>query len=933
MSLIISEDDYLAHYGILRKSGRYPWGSGQTQHERNKTFLDTVNALKKSGSTDAEIAKMFDSPEQRFTVSDLRNLKTIALNEQKQADISQAQKLKDKGLSNVAIGERMGKNESSVRALLAPGAAEKAQILKSTTDMLRRQVDEKGMVDVGSHVAAGLGLSNEKLATAITALREEGYHVQYPKVPQLGTIHETTLKVLAHPNIAPKEVYAAAKTGGIRGIQEHSYDGGQTFSKNAPVLSVSSKRLQVVYKEDGGDKADGVIYVRPGAKDLDMGHSRYVQARIAIDGTHYLKGMAVIKDDLPDGVDMQFHTNKSNTGNKLDALKKLNRDDTGGIDHTNPFGADFSQLPKYDKHGREINNTTRSAVNRVNEEGQWDKWSKTLSTQFLSKQSPELAREQLDMTYERRKNELSEILRLTNPAIKQKLLETYADEADSAAYKMKAQALPRQRTQVILPLNSLKETEIYAPNFNNGERVVLVRHPHGGKFEIPELTVNNKNREAIRTLGRQPKDAVGIHHKVAQRLSGADFDGDTVLVIPNNAGRIKTERPLAGLKGFDPQHLYGPHDGMKTIDGGTYDAKTKTVDYHGRNPNAQTKQTQMGIVSNLITDMTIKGANHDELAAAVRHSMVVIDAEKHHLDYKRSARENGIPALIKKYQPRAEDQPTGRDGGAATLISRAKKEVEVPRRRGRSSTEGGPIDRVTGERKFTPTGESYVSRRTGKTVIPTEKVNKLLETKSAHELSSGSRIETIYADHSDRIRALANQARRELVNTKSIRVSESAKRTYAPQVESLNHKLAVAVQNSPRERQAQIIANHIYNQKLEANPGLDSADKKKLRSRALLEGRARAGASKTLVDITDDEWKAIQAGAISHSKLEQILNHTDVEKLRERATPRTPRVLSSSQQARAKSMLALGYTQADVAAQLGVSLTTLKNVVINGGEG
>ena len=48
----------------------------------------------------------------------------------------------------------------------------------------------------------------------------------------------------------------------------------------------------------------------------------------------------------------------------------------------------------------------------------------------------------------------------------------------------------------------------------------------------------------------------------------------------------------------------------------------------------------MGDVSNLITDMTIKGANNDELARAVRHSMVVIDSEKHNLDVKASARDN-----------------------------------------------------------------------------------------------------------------------------------------------------------------------------------------------------------------------------------------------------------------------------------------------------
>ena len=52
----------------------------------------------------------------------------------------------------------------------------------------------------------------------------------------------------------------------------------------------------------------------------------------------------------------------------------------------------------------------------------------------------------------------------------------------------------------------------------------------------------------------------------------------------------------------------------------------------------------MGKISNLITDMTLLGASEDKLARAVRHSMVVIDDEKHHLDYKQSEKDNNIAA-------------------------------------------------------------------------------------------------------------------------------------------------------------------------------------------------------------------------------------------------------------------------------------------------
>src|SRR6185436_8830734 len=185
---------------------------------------------------------------------------------------------------------------------------------------------------------------------------------------------------------------------------------------------------------------------------------------IAVDGTHYIKGMAMYKDDMPPGVDVVFNTNKRNTGNKLDALKELKRDKDGNIDQDNPFGASISR-----QHG---------VMNIVNEEGNWSTWSNNLSSQFLSKQSPALAKNQLDMTYERRKAEYDEIAALTNPTVRKKLLDTFAEDVDSSAVHLQAAALPRQGGHhVILPISSIKENEIHAPNFRDGERVVLVRHP------------------------------------------------------------------------------------------------------------------------------------------------------------------------------------------------------------------------------------------------------------------------------------------------------------------------------------------------------------------------------------------------------------------------------------------------------------------------
>jgi len=879
--------DELAHIGILRKSGRYPWGSGKTPNQRNKMFLDHVEMLRKQGMSDVEIARGFD-----ITTTQLRAMKSIAKNEQRASMASQAQRMKDKGMSNVAIGERLGLNESSVRSLLDPGMKERQEELVTIANMLKDQVAEKKYLDVGAGTENHLGISPTKLKTAVEMLKEDDYDIHYVKVQQLGTGKYTTLRVLVPPGTPYSETYKNQDK--IQAITKYSEDGGRSFLGLHEPLSVNSKRVGVRYADEGGADMDGVIQVRRGVDDVSLGNSKYAQVRIAVDGTHYLKGMAMYSDDLPDGVDLMFNTNKKDTGNKLDAMKKM-KDDPD-----NPFGSVVRQITKPDANGKE---RVVSALNIVNEEGDWTKWSKTLSSQMLSKQTPALAKEQLGLGYDVRKAEFDEIMSLTNPAVRKKLLEAFADGADAAAVHLKAAGLPRTASHVILPINSLKDDEIYAPNYRNGEKVVLIRHPHGGIFEIPELTVNNRNREA-NSIIKNARDAVGINSKVAGRLSGADFDGDTVLVIPNNSQAVKNSKPLAGLKDFDPQKAYPAYPGMKPM-------------------TARAKQQQMGDVSNLITDMTIKKASNDEIARAVRHSMVVIDAEKHNLNYRQSAVDNGIKDLKTKYQggPRA---------GADTLISKAKSEERIPDQKLRPARLGGPIDPATGKKVYVPTGETYTNSQ-GKTVVRTVKTTKMANTDNAYKLSSGTPMEAVYADHANRLKSLANNARKAMVATKTIPYSPSAKQTYANEVASLKGKLNVALKNAPLERQAQLVANRIVSAKRQANPDMEAADLKKIKGQALQEARTRVGAKKSPVDITPSEWEAVQAGAISNNFLSRILDHTDLDQVREMATPRERTVMAPAKLARAKNMLASGYTQAEIADALGVPTSTLNSALIEEG--
>ncbi len=921
---VIDDESTLAHYGTPRHSGRYPWGSGEDPYQSATSFMAAYSELKAKGLTETQIARGLgfyktnskgetltdDKGVELVSTSDLRARISISSNDIRAEKTRTLQKLLDKGMSMSAATRQMGITESSGRALMDPILQERAQRLRVTADIIKKNVDEHKFVDVGKGTENHMGISDTQLKTALAILKTEGYKLHYDNFPQAGTGLLTSFKILTKEEVPWIDAHNAALDNRIHSILEHiDPDTGQLAKNLGPIVSISSKRVGIIYGPDGGDKSDGVMYLRPGVPDISLGHAQYAQVRVQVDNDHYIKGMAYYKDDLPKGIDIMFNTNKKDTGNKLDALKPI---DEKKATPDNPFGSMTREKGYVDPKTGE---TKRSVLNIVNEEGDWYNWSNKFSSQFLSKQTAQLAKAQLDLTQKSKEADLADILALTNPAVKRKLLETFADEADSSAVKLKATGLPRTATHVILPINSLKETEIYAPKYNNGETVVLVRHPHGGIFEIPTLVVNNTNKEAARSI-KGAKDAVGINAKVAERLSGADFDGDTVLVIPNSSGKVKTSPALLALKNFDPRALYKlPDDSLKGLRG-------------AKNPDGL-KQQLMGDVSNLITDMTLKGAHQDEIARAVKHSMVVIDAEKHNLDYKASAIDNNINELKRKYQG---GETGSAKNGASTLISRTTSDLRVPVRKPRPASEGGAVNKVTGEKEYIYTGETYVKRvkdpSTGevlseKVVPKTFKSTKGAETKDAHTLSSGTVIESIYADHANRLKALANKARLESTKIQNIPYSKPAKVAYAEEVKALNAKLNVAEKNAPLERQAQLLARQIINAKLEANPSMDKSDLKKVRGLALTEARSRTGAGKTKIHVQPKEWAAIQSGAITASRLKKIVDNTDVDLLRELATPRNRPIMNGANLALARSMMASGYNAAQVAERFGISTSTL----------
>ena len=886
------EEDILMHYGVKRRSGRYPWGSGDNPYQHGGDFLARVEELQRLGKTEKQIAD-----ELHLSTTDLRMQVRVAKHERRALQADRARSLREDGKTLDEIASILGyANDSSVRALLNENTAANKNKAQATAEILKKELAEKGAIDVGTGVERQLGVSTGVLQEALFILETEGYNRYGVGVPQVNDPKKRTITpVISVPEIDQREVYQNLDL--VKSVGDyHSTDGGESWDKREYPASIDSSRVKILYGDEGGALKDGVIEIRRGVADLDLGDSHYAQVRILVDGTHYLKGMAMYSDDMPDGADIVFNTNKHTGTPKMDVLKKIQDDPD------NPFGA----LIKANGQSHYIDadgNEKLSAINKLKEEGDWDKMSKNLSSQFLSKQPIQLIKKQLDLTYADAADEFSEICSLNNPTVKRKLLLDFADECDSAAVHLKAAALPRQSTQVILPLNAMKETEIFAPNYRDGEKVVLIRYPHGGTFEIPELTVNNKNPTAVSVLGKNIRDAVGINPKVAERLSGADFDGDQVVVI-QTGGRVKIQSTpaLKDLKDFDPKTDYSTEGktGIRLLAKGA------------------ATQRQMGEISNLITDMTLKGATEPEIARAVKHSMVVIDAAKHKLDYRQSEKDNGIAELKKKYQ--GFDDETGHHGGASTLLSRRKQDVEVPERQG-----SGVIDPLTGKVVYKESGRTYVDPRTGKTVAATTKVKRILAVDDVRSMSSGTLQEEAYADYANKMKDLANKARLEYKATPTLKRSASAAKAFEPEVNRLMAALKVAQLNAPLEREAQRIANARVKAKVQANNITDKDEISKIRRAAISDARNSTGASgkRTRITISDGEWTAIQSGAISDTTLSEILRYAEPKTVRERATPRRTTQLSDARISRIKAMANSGHTNAEIAEALGISTSAV----------
>lgn len=842
--------DSLIHYGIKRRSGRYPWGSGKDPHSRSKDIIGMNDDLKSKGYSESDIAKQLG-----LTQRELRSRLSIANDDRKQQILDSVKSKKARGMTDLDISKELGISESSVRNYkkqIEENKVNKYNQRDNISEALRQRVDTDKYIDIGKGVNEQMGVSKYKMDAVISQLKQEGYYVHNIDVKQLTGEGWTTMKILSKE---PDEKIIVKNRFDIKPAQVWTEDGGITMQGLKSIIPVSADKVKIRYDEQGGSDKDGLIEIRRGAKDLDLGESTYAQVRIQIGKGHYLKGMAVYSDDIPKGYDIIFNTNKSEKTPKLEVMKKLEDNPD------NPFGAYISRQ--------------KGALNILSQEGDWDGWANKFSSQFLSKQPLALVNDRIMGTQKRVNAEIEDILNVKNPTARRLLLEQYSDTLVKQQTKLQLDTADKYKAHVIIPMN-LKSNEIYAPNYKNGDVVVLVRYPHGGTFEIPQLIVNNRGKNQIQNA----VDAVGINSKVAAKLSGADFDGDTVYIINNNSKKIKSSPSLKTLENFDP--------------------KEYKVDHVTISPRH--KQKQMGIVSNLITDMTIKGATTEEIGRAVRHSMVVIDSEKHKLDWKNSARYHGIAALSAKYQ-RSIDPITGKPkGGASTLISRSGSEIRV------------------------------LNEKTGRL----ERKPLISQVEDARKLSSGTPVENLYAGYANYLKNKSASTKTISETIKDIPQDKNKSKEYLPEIQSLRKKIADAVSKHPNERAAQLMANKEYQSKIKQYPDkYDNREaKNKLKDQVLASARVKTGRTTTdeygnkrlsYFKLTDKEWEAINSNAVSPSLVKQVFKHVDSQSLKEKAMPRAAKNLAPSTKARLKAMMSKGYTRSEISEALGLSIKTIND--------
>jgi len=307
---------------------------------------------------------------------------------------------------------------------LKPTTEERVRQTQDLADHLVQSADKNKdvrAIDIGKGVSNVLGVSPPKLEAAVQVLKDEGYVIVKTAVPQPQNISKKTEMMFlyspteAERKLSDEELNKTAYRNVMQNLDKinppydvHVDENGKTSIGIEPPTSVKSSRVAVSYQSP----RDGMIGLRRGVKDLDLGDATYAEVRIGVGDTHYIKGVAVYLPDsaFPKGKDIIVFSNKkegvpllSDDDNAKQVLKPMKKDADGSVDMEDPFGA---QIMKGGQSG---------CINKVNEEGAWSSWtsSSTLASQVLSKQDPKLAEKQLELQRTKVVEQYEEIQKIT----------------------------------------------------------------------------------------------------------------------------------------------------------------------------------------------------------------------------------------------------------------------------------------------------------------------------------------------------------------------------------------------------------------------------------------------------------------------------------------------------------------------------------------
>ena len=235
------QDDILMHYGVKRRSGRYPWGSGDNPFQHGGDFLSRVEELQSQGKSEKEIAE-----ELKMSTTDLRMQVRVAKHERRMVLADRAKSLREEGKTLDEIAKIMGyNNDSSVRALLNENTATNKNKARQTAERLKQELAEKGALDVGTGAERELGVSSGVLQEALFILETEGYNRFGVGVPQVNNPKNRTITpIISVPDIDQRQVYQDLSL--VKSVGEyHSTDGGESWDKREYPASISSDRVKI----------------------------------------------------------------------------------------------------------------------------------------------------------------------------------------------------------------------------------------------------------------------------------------------------------------------------------------------------------------------------------------------------------------------------------------------------------------------------------------------------------------------------------------------------------------------------------------------------------------------------------------------------------------------------------------------------------------